>query len=427
MTPAIQVSDLGKKYRILAGQPRAGYRTLRETLSRLAAAPLYSFRNGKAARRAEEFWALRDINFDVQHGQVLGVIGRNGAGKSTLLKILSQITKPTSGKVELRGRVGSLLEVGTGFHPELTGRENVYLNGAIFGMKRSEIARKFDEIVAFAEIDKFLDTPVKRYSSGMYIRLAFAVAAHLEPEILVVDEVLAVGDAQFQEKCMGAMQRTASGGRTILFVSHNMSAVQSLCTHVIWLDKGTIFVQGPSIEIVNRYLRTPKTESQLNGSLENCDRRSDLPGLKVLHYSILDRNGERMDHVAFGEPFTIRLTCSASTTVSGVLCAVNWFDQAGYLLNRANNRTLNQPDFHFPQGDTILDITFSSTTLMPGLYRVSVALQDGAHDYYDWLDQAIEVHIRDTRPNPLRLIPGRANGAIWLPVQFTQVHRQTNP
>src|SRR5262245_22777857 len=222
MAPAIRIEGLGKRYVVdHERKARGGYRTLRETIVDLAAAPLRRLR-GQSGPTHEEFWALKDVSFDVQPGEVVGIIGRNGAGKSTLLKILSQITKPTKGRVELNGRVGSLLEVGTGFHPELTGRKNIYLKGSILGKRNTWYECKFDEIVAFAEIEQFLDTPVKRYSSGMYVRLAFAVAAHLEPEILIVDEVLAVGDASFQKKCLGKMSDIATGGRTILFVSHNI-------------------------------------------------------------------------------------------------------------------------------------------------------------------------------------------------------------
>src|SRR5947209_14633011 len=225
MGSAIRVSGLGKCYRLSGGRARSSYRTLRESLIELASIPLRGWRGSGNGLDSEDFWALRDVAFEVREGEVLGIIGRNGAGKSTLLKILSRITKPTTGRVEVNGRVGSLLEVGTGFHPELTGRENIYLNGSILGMSRREITRKFDEIVDFAEIEQFLDTPVKRYSSGMYVRLAFAVAAHLNPEILVVDEVLAVGDVAFQKKCLGKMGEVSRGGRTVLFVSHNMAAI----------------------------------------------------------------------------------------------------------------------------------------------------------------------------------------------------------
>ncbi len=257
---AIRVEGLGKQYRI--GRPRERYRTLREELASSFVAPLRRagrLLRGEATGAAEldqAIWAIRDLSLEVHQGEVIGIIGRNGAGKSTLLKILSRITEPTEGFADVYGRVGSLLEVGTGFHPELTGRENVYLNGAILGMTRSEIDAKFDEIVAFAEVEKFVDTPVKHYSSGMYLRLAFAVAAHLEPEILLVDEVLAVGDAAFQKKCMGKMGKVGQEGRTVLFVSHTMSAIMALCERCVWLEEGRVKQIGPSVETVQDYLRS---------------------------------------------------------------------------------------------------------------------------------------------------------------------------
>ena len=283
----IKVSNLGKCYKLKHQAERQRYVALRDILadkSKSVARRVWSAMRGQRSEdrdqrtevrskrsevrsptsdlrpptsvpaSQEDFWALKDVSFEVKQGEVVGIIGRNGAGKSTLLKILSRITEPTTGRVEIDGRVASLLEVGTGFHPELTGRENIFLNGAILGMHRAEIKRKFDEIVAFAEVEKFLDTPVKRYSSGMYVRLAFAVAAHLEPEILIVDEVLAVGDAEFQKKCMGKMQDVASGGRTVLFVSHNMAAVQTLCGRGILLDQGRLILDGKSSEAVKHYL-----------------------------------------------------------------------------------------------------------------------------------------------------------------------------
>ena len=237
----------------------------------MATKPHCSAEDAKPTRRVNTIWALKDVSFEVQQGEVVGIIGRNGAGKSTLLKILSRITDPTEGRVEIHGRVGSLLEVGTGFHPELTGRENIYLNGAILGMKQAEIERKFDEIVAFAEIEKFLDTPVKRYSSGMYVRLAFAVAAHLEPEILLVDEVLAVGDAEFQKKCLGKMGDVAKEGRTVLFVSHNMGAVTTLCKRGILLDTGKISCDEGVSETVKQYNRFLYSDEGL--TVDNCGRR----------------------------------------------------------------------------------------------------------------------------------------------------------
>jgi len=254
---ALRVDAIGKRYEL--GGAQGGYQTLREKLVELVKSPLSSLRRGRAERPT--FWALRGVSFEVQKGEVIGIVGRNGAGKSTLLKILSRITEPTEGGADIHGRIGSLLEVGTGFHPELSGRENVFLNGAILGMPRREIIRKFDEIVAFAEVEKFVDTAVKHYSSGMYMRLAFAVAAHLEPEILVVDEVLAVGDAAFQKKCLGKMGEVAEGGRTVIFVSHQMNAVKALCTKALWLADGQVVEFAETNGVVTRYLAQHGGES----------------------------------------------------------------------------------------------------------------------------------------------------------------------
>lgn len=250
MTAIIRAEHLGKRYRL--GSRSARYGTLREAMIGAVRAPL-RLRGGEERSAAETLWALKDVSFEIPQGQVVGIIGRNGAGKSTLLKVLSRITKPTTGRVELYGRVGSLLEVGTGFHPELTGRENTYLSGAILGMRRAEITRKFDEIIAFAEVERFIDTPVKFYSSGMYLRLAFAVAAHLEPDILIVDEVLAVGDMVFQRKCLNKMQDVQGHGRTVLFVSHSMPAISRLCQRVLLLSQGQVVRDGPTTEVINYY------------------------------------------------------------------------------------------------------------------------------------------------------------------------------
>ena len=261
--PVVSIENISKAYHI--GRAVDPHQTFRDTLAGWAKAPLRRWREQAAPTLGSEeaFWALRDISFEVNKGEVLGLIGRNGAGKSTLLKVLSRITEPTAGRIVLRGRVASLLEVGTGFHPELTGRENIYLNGSILGMKRVEIDRKFDQIVAFSEIEQFLDTPVKRYSSGMYVRLAFAVAAHLEPEILIVDEVLAVGDAQFQKRCLGKMKEVAQGdGRTVIFVSHNMQAISTLTSRSILLKKGRIASAGPTPQVIADYLEDSGAASE---------------------------------------------------------------------------------------------------------------------------------------------------------------------
>ncbi|HSS20787.1 MAG TPA: ABC transporter ATP-binding protein [Pyrinomonadaceae bacterium] len=282
MEPVIKVEGLSKKYQI--GAHRASYSTLRDALAQWARAAMQS---GNSSPAAETIWALRDVSFEVSPGEVIGIIGRNGAGKSTLLKILSRITEPTSGRVQLYGRIASLLEVGTGFHPELTGRENIFLNGAILGMARAEIRRKFDEIVAFAEIEKFIDTPVKFYSSGMHVRLAFAVAAHLEPEILVLDEVLAVGDTAFQQKCLGKMRDVTRQGRTVLLVSHSMSTVSRLCKKTLWLDDGRLRETGPSDEVIQSYLSArgnALASYTRNGTEAPADSRVFITSGRILNH-----------------------------------------------------------------------------------------------------------------------------------------------
>ncbi len=316
---AVRCEGLGKQYRI--GE-RESYKALRDVLTNAATSPFRRLRsatsngNGSSTRKSQSeirnsFWALDDVSFEVKRGEVLGIIGRNGAGKSTLLKILSRITKPTRGHAEVHGRVGSLLEVGTGFHPELTGRENIYLNAAILGMRKAEVERKFDEIVAFAEVEKFIDTPVKRYSSGMYVRLAFAVAAHMETEILLVDEVLAVGDAAFQKKCLGKMEEVSSVGKTILFVSHQMAAVQNLCQTGLLLEQGRVARAGPIADVVNTYL----TESNRLADMSFEDR-NDRQGSGELRFTgVLLKDSAGTEVSAF--------TCGSSATLELLLTNAN--------------------------------------------------------------------------------------------------------
>ena len=311
MNDAIRVEDLGKRYRI-GGLP-SGYRTLRDAL----ASSLRRLRRREPSPSTDTIWALRHINFNVERGKVLGIVGRNGAGKSTLLKLLSRVTNPTEGKAEIYGRVGSLLEVGTGFHPELTGRENIYLNGAILGMKRAEIERKFDEIVDFAEVRKFIDTPVKRYSSGMYLRLAFGVAAHLEPEILVVDEVLAVGDAEFQRKCLGKMSDVAHEGRTVLFVSHNMSAILRLTEETIVLDKGKIVMRGPTPEAVDFYMTSEMARSGERRWEPGNDYQTNNP-FHPLAIRVLDSQGRVADRVLSSEDFSVEFEYELQEELTGL-------------------------------------------------------------------------------------------------------------
>ncbi len=300
---AIRVEELGKLYHIGATSTRYKYKTLQESLIHTVKTPLQNFIKPKSSFNVTDtFWALKDVSFEVKKGDVVGIIGRNGAGKSTLLKILSHITEPTKGRVRLRGRVGSLLEVGTGFHPELTGRENIYLNGSILGMKRAEINQKFDEIVAFAEVEKFLDTPVKRYSSGMYVRLAFAVAAYLQPEILLVDEVLAVGDTEFQKKCLGKMGDVANEGKTVLFVSHNMGAIETLCKQGVLLDHGQISCIGNVHEVVSTY--THMNLVKQDQPFVNCIR-SGNGKIRITGFHLENPEGNLVTYAVSGSPVVL--------------------------------------------------------------------------------------------------------------------------
>jgi lipopolysaccharide transport system ATP-binding protein len=311
---AVRVNALGKRYRLGAAQERFQYRTLRDTIAEQAGR---LFRP-RVSRTAEDLWALDDVSFSVGRGEVVGIIGRNGAGKSTLLKILSRITRPTRGFAEVSGRLGSLLEVGTGFHPELTGRDNIFLNGAILGMRREEIAGRFDAIVDFSGVGRFLDTPVKRYSSGMYVRLAFAVAAHLEPDILVVDEVLAVGDAEFQKKCLGKMESIVGQGRTILFVSHNMAAVKSLCRRVLLLESGRVVSDGDVDTVVDRYLQGVDG-APADGIVPVTMHRIGSGEARVRRIELLDRGGQPLSRLYLGQPFRIALTIESSAPVDDAL------------------------------------------------------------------------------------------------------------
>jgi len=350
----IKVDNLSKQYRIGA---KEGYKTFRETLVDAAKAPFLRVQEAwSMAHRAwsknkssplpapgsllsssdDTIWALKDVSFEVKQGEVVGIIGRNGAGKSTLLKILSKITEPTEGRVELRGRVGSLLEVGTGFHPELTGHENVYLYGAILGMDRWEVTKKFDEIVAFAELDKFMDTPVKRYSSGMYMRLAFAVAAHMEPEILIVDEVLAVGDVEFQKKCLGTMHEVSGQGRTVLFVSHNMQAVKRLCQTGILLKEGRIDEHGHASSIVDSYLSSVH-RYELTTDIPPEMHQVYPPGLEVYRVELLNRNEELTNNLLLSEPFTIRMLYKVHKPDKKYFVSVSFRTNDGVLIASASS------------------------------------------------------------------------------------------
>jgi len=355
--PIITVEGLGKKY-LLTHQRREPYTALRDVMSEKAKAlghrlvhPLSGTQSPVSNPGQEEFWALRDVSFDVNQGDRVGIIGRNGAGKSTLLKILSRITEPTEGRVRIIGRMASLLEVGTGFHPELTGRENIFLNGAILGMTKAEIRRKFDEIVDFAEVEKFLDTPVKRYSSGMYVRLAFAVAAHLEPEILVVDEVLAVGDAAFQKKCLGKMEEVGKGGRTVLFVSHNMSAIRNLCDWVVLLKDGKTDRIGKTLAVTENYLQQNLRADSYSNIYSTIMSLPSDPIFRLESIKIL-QNGESGNTVLNGEPVEIEIRYCVLQRTIGLRVYFDLCDEEGKILIRS---------FHDDDAEKI-------STVEPGTY-----------------------------------------------------------
>lgn len=368
---AIRVENLGKQYRI--GLTPMRYRTLRETLVE-SISPNARSRRALEKEESGTIWALRDISFEVHKGQVLGVIGRNGAGKSTLLKILSRITEPTEGYAEIHGRVGSLLEVGTGFHPELTGRENIYLNGAILGMGREEIDRKFDEIVGFSEVEKFIDTPVKRFSSGMYLRLAFAVAAHLEPQILVVDEVLAVGDAEFQRKCLGKMNDVAREGRTVLFVSHNMSAILRLTEETILLDKGRVVLRAPTPQAVDHYMASGFSQSgERTWNIEEIP--SEAAPFRPLSLRISDENQRTLDRVRSTDPISIIVEYALDAPIKGLRVGVYVQTTRGeYVFTSFDTDTTQQFERFSvrPEGHYISKCTLPPDFLNEGQYVLGI-------------------------------------------------------
>jgi lipopolysaccharide transport system ATP-binding protein len=398
--PIIEIDNLGKRYR-LRHEAKAPYQTLRETLS-AGVRQLAGYRiteHGLAT--TEEFWALRDVSLEIARGDVVGVIGRNGAGKSTLLKILSRITEPTTGRIRLRGRVASLLEVGTGFHPELTGRENIYLNGAILGMTRAEIRKQFDAMVAFADVERFLDTPVKHYSSGMYVRLAFAVAAHLDPEILVVDEVLAVGDAQFQNKCFGKMRDIAGAGRTVLFVSHNLGAVATLCKKGIMLTRGCLTASGEITDVIDRYLATSKTAAPvLHGS------RGTVSGLQI------QRLSAEFDGVGDSSCLKLMMTVASDGSHKPGFVAFDILAQNGTCFMQA---LPTQDAFVLPrQGLHDIAVEVSLPPLTPGSYYVTAWV--GSH-YTETLDAVVEAASFEVlrSPTPGRTVPHTSDHGYIVP------------
>ncbi|WP_082021139.1 ABC transporter ATP-binding protein [Geobacter anodireducens] len=377
MSNVISVENIGKKY-LISHQGREPYTALRDVLADGARAfyrRLFSPGTSQADAQAEEFWALKDVSFEVKQGDRIGIIGRNGAGKSTLLKILSRITEPTEGRVRIRGRVASLLEVGTGFHPELTGRENIFLNGAILGMHRVEIARKFDEIVAFAEIEKFLDTPVKRYSSGMYVRLAFAVAAHLEPEILIVDEVLAVGDAQFQKKCLGKMEEVGKEGRTVLFVSHNMGAIHTLTQNCAFLGKGKLLFFGETLEAVGKYLsESVGSENEKKYNLDFYRReyveKAYEDNVKVRYTDIwVEKDGERISELVMGDRLDIFFELEVYSQIHGANLSFSILNAEAQFVSVIFSWD-NDYYIDLPPGKHVIKLEIEDFVLTPGQYLI---------------------------------------------------------
>jgi len=384
MSAAIRIKQLSKVYKVDHEAPRGGrgYKTFREDLVSMAKSPLRAARRLLRRREAgsdprhEDFWALRDVSFDVPQGEVVGIIGRNGAGKSTLLKILSRITPPSSGRIEINGRIGSLLEVGTGFHPELTGRENVFMNGSILGMSRSEISRKFDEIVEFSGVERFLDTPVKRYSSGMQVRLAFAVAAHLEPEVLIIDEVLAVGDAEFQQRCLSRMGEVARSGRTILFVSHNMAAIDGLCQTGVVMKGGQVDFIGPQTEATSHYLKALGGAGQ-HARYDATESRSAMKKDVRIQSAQITSNGE---YSAIGYPIGVPLEVRVQCVAKG---PVVWPSLGIGIDSALGDRIATFNSTHSPDDDSKKSVSrqfefvcsFEPLPLAPGEYHMKLSLE----------------------------------------------------
>jgi lipopolysaccharide transport system ATP-binding protein len=411
---AIQSEGLSKRYRLGNSVP---YKTLRESLPALVRSAARRARSLAAGdSRPNTFWALRDVSFQVRHGEVIGVIGRNGAGKSTLLKILSRITWPTEGRALIHGRVGSLLEVGTGFHPELSGRENIFLNGAIMGMRKAEIASKFDEIVAFAEVEKFIDTPVKHYSSGMYVRLAFAIAAHLEPEILIVDEVLAVGDLAFQQKCLGKMSEVSREGRTILFVSHNMAVVERLCQRAIVLHDGQIEYEGETENAIRHYLHNMMSRINADGHVFDLttanDRRSNVGRLLNRLEFFTDDDLPVLEGLRLGSALKIKVHFDLPKSAASFDIGLGFESMFGQRVFTAHS--IFEPDR--PGGEWVGPQVFvceiPSFVLMPGSYHVKIWL-DINHAEADLVNYAAQVTVLESDYYRTGKLPW--NGIVVMP------------
>ena len=410
--PAITVENLGKRFQI--GTFEKGADTLRESLMDIAKAPFRRLRSLRGSPASKgEFWAIRNLSFEVQRGDVLGIIGRNGAGKSTLLKLLSRISDPTEGRAVIRGRVASLLEVGTGFHNELTGRENIYLNGAILGMRKAEIDRKFDEIVEFSGVSEFLDTPIKRYSSGMKVRLAFAVAAHLEPEILIIDEVLAVGDFDFQNKCIGKMQDVAQSGRTVIFVSHNIAAVQALCNRAILLEGGTITSEGTAESVLEKYLKNLQGDRTSDTPLSSMPRTKT--GCEHLMQSgkLLNSQGSVVTGISIGDPLTISVTYQSERASFRPVLGVIVKNSLGVALFGTDNRTQAKYLPTQPCTKGTVKLTFDSLPLYPGIYTIDLFMGDEIRSL-DCIESAMTFEVNSSNYMGSGRLPSSACGSFLI-------------
>jgi lipopolysaccharide transport system ATP-binding protein len=422
--PVIRVENLSKSYRL--GQ--IGSSTLRDDLARswakLRRQPDPLLRIGQedqANRQGETIWALKDIGFEVEQGEVLGIIGRNGAGKSTLLKILSRVTAPTSGVVRVKGRIASLLEVGTGFHPELTGRENIFLNGAILGMSREEVRRKFDEIVDFSGVEKFIDTPVKRYSSGMAVRLAFSVMAHLDAEIMVIDEVLAVGDQIFQKKCLGKMETMSRGGRTVLFVSHNMAAVRQLCNIGFLIDKGNIIARGNTSNVIDSYLQS-KQKIETYSNLSEFDQKRKLKNHYFSWIQILGKNNEKQSEFTIGEKIKIVFCISSNENIThglAISMIIHTFDGLQICNIVSHDSKFN---VELLEGNNTFQVSLDDIRFYPGSYSMGLWLGDhSGNTTFDFVEDCIGFQIIDGGLLTSRSLP-RSSGLIFLTPEWHLVH-----
>jgi len=428
----ITIENLSKRY-LVGHQAKRFDRSfnfremiVRETNSFIRkAADVFRGRQIVQGDEVEEFWALKNVSFEVKQGEVVGVIGRNGAGKSTLLKILSRITEPTEGNVQLRGRVASLLEVGTGFHQELTGRENIFLNGAILGMSQREIRKKFDEIVDFAGVEKFLDTPVKRYSSGMYVRLAFAVAAHLEPEILIVDEVLAVGDVEFQKKCLGKMNELAlQEKRTVLVVSHNLDTINRLCNRAILLERGSVASSGDTASVVEAYLA--KQDQPLCASWKRSDLQPKPGHAYVTAIDIADENKLPESTFLFGQAFSVRIRlCNQTGSPLKCYVGIEIMTEDGFSLITANSNDRREMDI-LPVGESLIECRVKPNPLMPGKYKIRTGLVDSVFNLLDFIDPNLRIEISDVADTGHQ-ISMRRPGRIVVPVDWSNLEPPQKP